>query len=198
MREHSLADPLTLGLCAFVVAQTMLNLPNAHLIPAAATLAFMPVILVCGGLVYFLAGIFDFVRGNSFGLTVNGVFGGFFSSLFLFVYLQLNGVLKFGPDANTALGVFLMVWTIVCIPFVFAAFRVSKVFGALFFFVFFAFLGGSLANLTGMNSAFGGWSGLISAAIGLYLVTENLMRSVAQSHQSPAHETSPHSSVVAE
>lgn len=181
MQEKRLGDPIIMGLAAFVIAQTLLNLPNAHLVPAQVTLFFMPAILVCGGLIYFLACIFSYVRGDTFGVSVNGFYGGFFSSLFLFFYLELKGVLQFGTQANVALGVFLLIWTIVTVPFVVAAFRVQMMFGLLFLFVFFAFLGGTLANLAGVNSAFGGYSGLISAAIGLVLMAEGLMKSV-QAH----------------
>ncbi|WP_237699888.1 acetate uptake transporter [Alicyclobacillus acidocaldarius] len=178
MHDKRLGDPIVVGLAAFVVAQTLLNLPNAHLVPPQVTLFFMPAILVCGGLVYFLACIFSYVRGDTFGLSVNGFYGAFFTSLFLFFYLELKGVLQFGTQANEALGVFLLIWTIVTVPFVIAAFRVQLMFGLLFLFVFFAFLGGTLANLAGVNSAFGGYSGLISAAIGLILMAEALLKSV--------------------
>lgn len=179
MHESKFGDPLALGLSAFVVAQTTLNLPNAHLVPPQATLFFLPALLVCGGLVYFLAAVFAFVRGDTFGLTVNGFYGGFFSSLFLFLYFESNGALKFGTAAPAALGIFLIVWTILTVPFTVAAFRVHKLFGALFFFVFFAFLGGALANLVGLNTAYGGWSALISSAIGVVLLTQSLMRATS-------------------
>ncbi|WP_277093393.1 acetate uptake transporter [Alicyclobacillus mali (ex Roth et al. 2021)] len=178
MHDKRLGDPIAMGLAAFVIAQTMLNLPNAHLVPAQVTLFFLPAILICGGLVYFLACIFSFIRGDSFGLSVNGFYGAFFTSLFLFFYLELKGVLQFGTQANEALGVFLLIWTIVTVPFVVAAFRAQLMFGLLFLFVFLAFLGGTLANLAGVNSAFGGYSGLISAAIGLILMAEGLLKSV--------------------
>ncbi|WP_236011633.1 GPR1/FUN34/YaaH family transporter [Alicyclobacillus fructus] len=90
MQDKRLGDPIVMGLAAFVIAQTLLNLPNAHLVPAQVTLFFMPAILVCGGLVYFLACIFSYVRGDTFGLSVNGFYGAFFTSLFLFFYRE-NG-----------------------------------------------------------------------------------------------------------
>lgn len=175
MHPSKFADPLGLGLAAFVIAQTMLNLPNAHLVPPQVTLFFLPAVLICGGIVYFFAAVFSFVRGDTFGLSVNGFYGAFFSSLFLFLYFETIGVLKFGADAPMALGAFLVVWTILTIPFTVAAFRVSKLFGALFFFVLLAFLGGALANLVGLNSAYGGWSALISAAIGIVILTQSLL-----------------------
>ncbi|WP_236011313.1 GPR1/FUN34/YaaH family transporter, partial [Alicyclobacillus fructus] len=102
------------------------------------------------------------------------------------VYLELKGVLQFGTQANEALGVFLLIWTIVTVPFVVAAFRAQLLFGLLFLFVFFAFLGGTMANLAGVNSAFGGYSGLISAAIGLVIMAEALMKSVSAHVPQPA------------
>jgi uncharacterized protein len=177
MHENKLGDPLALGLAAFIVAQTMLNMPNAHIVPPQATLFFLPVVLVCGGLVYFLATVFSYARGDTFGMAVNGFYGAFFTSLFLFIYFEGTGVLKFGTAASTALGSFLMVWTIITIPFTVGAFRINKMFGALFIFVLLAFLGGSLSNLVGLNTAYGGWAALISSAIGMVLLTQSLLAS---------------------
>lgn len=152
----------------------------------AVTLFFLPTVLVLGGLVYFLAAIFSFVRGDTFGLAVDGFYGGFFTSIFLFLYWENSGVLKFGAAAPTALGVFLLIWTILTVPFVFAAFRVQKLFGALFLFVFLAFLGATLANLVGLNTAYGGWAALASAAIGLYMIAEALMKTVSAANHGSA------------
>ncbi len=179
MHDSKFGDPLIVTLAAFVIAQTTLNLPNVHLVPVAVTLFFLPAVLVLGGLVYFLAAIFSFVRGDTFGLAVDGFYGGFFTSIFLFLYWENSGVLKFGTAAPAALGTFLLIWTILTVPFVFAAFRVQKLFGALFLFVFLAFLGATLANLAGLNTAYGGWAALVSAAIGLYMIAEALMKTVA-------------------
>ncbi|MFX4301121.1 acetate uptake transporter [Alicyclobacillus tolerans] len=189
MQNHSTerwAEATPLGLAAFVISQTLLNLPNAHLVPALATTFFLPVILICGGGLYFLCCILEFIRKNTFGMTVNGFYGGFFSSLGVFLIMELSGFLKFGADANIALGTFLLIWSILTIPFVVAAFRENMIFGWLFFFVAIAFFGGAFANLTGLNSAIGGYAGLISAAIGLYLLTQMLMAATAH-HALPSN-----------
>jgi uncharacterized protein len=72
------------------------------------------------------------------------------------------------------------VWTILAVPFVIGAFRESKPFGCMFLFVELAFIGGTLSELAGINSAFGGWAGIISSAIGLYLVYQGLMEATEQ------------------
>ena len=63
-----------------------------------------------------------------------------------------------------------------------ASFRESKLLGSLFFFVDLAFLGAALSNLVGIDSAYGGWAGLISAVIGLYMVYKGLIEDTGHSH----------------
>lgn len=179
--QKKLADPGLLGLTAFVVSQTLLNIPNAHLVPALATPLFLTTVLFCGGAIQFLCSIFEYIRGNTVGMTTFGIFGGFFTSLAMFILFELNGTVKFGAAGETALGTFLLIWTIVAIPFALASYRESKLMGGMFLFVLIAFLGGALSALTGMTTVIGGYAGLISAAIGLYIVFNGLM--AATQHQ---------------
>lgn len=179
METKNFADPGLLGLAAFVVAQSLLNIPNAHLVPPLATPLFITTVLFCGGGIQFLCAIFEYIRGNVVGMTTFGIFGGFFTSLAFFVLFELNGTLKFGAAGATALGTFLLVWTIAAIPFAIAAYREKKLMGIMFLFVLIAFLGGAFSNLTGLNTAIGGWAGLISAVIGLYMIFQGLMAATA-------------------
>ncbi len=178
IEQKKLADPGLLGLAAFVVSQSLLNIPNAHLVPPLATPLFLTTVLFCGGGIQFLCAIFEYIRGNVVGMTTFGIFGGFFTALAMFIVFELNGTLKFGEAGEVALGTFLLVWTIVAIPFSIAAYKESKLMGLMFLFVLLAFLGGALTNLAGINSAFGGWSGIISAVIGLFIVFKGLMAAV--------------------
>lgn len=175
IEQKKLADPGLLGLAAFVVSQTLLNIPNAHLVPPLATPLFLTTVLFCGGAIQFLCAIFEYIRGNTVGMTTFGIFGGFFTSLAMFVFYELNGTLKFDTAGAAALGTFLLVWTIVAIPFGIAAYRENKLMGLMFLFVLIAFLGGALSNLVGMTTVIGGYAGLISAVIGLYMVFHGLM-----------------------
>lgn len=172
--QNNLANPSTLGLATFVISQILLNLPNAHLVPAVITPFFLPVALVCGGFTQLLCGVFDYIRGHRFGMTMYGLYGGFFISLGLFVYFELTGVLKFGEASEVALGTFLLAWGVLTIPFVQASFKESKLLGYLFFFVDLAFFGAAFSKLVGIDSAYGGWAGIISAVIGLFMVYKGL------------------------
>lgn len=188
-------DPGILGLSAFVVSQALLNIPNAHLVPASATPLFVTVTLVCGGGLQLLCALFEYLRGNQFSMIVFGTFGAFFTSLSLFVLWELNGTLKFGNAADPALGTFLLVWTIVALVYTIAVFREDKILGWMFVFVDLAFIGGTLSNLVGMNSAFGGWAGIISCLIGMYQICRGLM---AITDKSPVEVVEPTRAVVAD
>jgi uncharacterized protein len=173
--RRNFADPGLLGLSAFVVSQSLLNIPNAHLVNPYATPLFLTTILFCGGGIQFLCSIFEYIRGNIVGMTTFGIFGGFFTSLGMFILFELNGTLKFGTAGEEALGVFLLLWSILAIPFAVAAYREDRLLGWMFIFVLLAFFGGSFAALFGLNSAYGGWAGLISAVIGFYMVFKGLL-----------------------
>ncbi|HSU80014.1 MAG TPA: acetate uptake transporter [Candidatus Angelobacter sp.] len=169
------ADPGLLGLSAFVISQSLLNIPNTHLVNPYATPLFLTTVLFCGGGIQFLCSIFEYIRGNMVGMTTFGLFGGFFTSLGMFILFELNGTLKFGTAGEEALGTFLLLWSILAIPFAIAAYREERLLGWMFIFVLLAFFGGSFTALLGLNSAFGGWAGLISAVIGFYIVFKGLL-----------------------
>lgn len=179
LQQKNFADPAMLGLAAFVISQLLLNIPNAHLVPVAATPLFLSTILVSGGLIQLFCSVFEYFRGNVFSTTTFGIYGSFFIALGMFVYFELIGVLKFGPAAGDALGTFLLIWSIFTLMITVIAFRESTLLGWMFVFVEFAFIGGALHDLIGINSAFGGWSGIISAAIGLYIVFLGLWEATA-------------------
>jgi succinate-acetate transporter protein len=193
MREHStVAKPETLGLSAFAISQVLLNLPNAHLVPDAAVELSLPTILVTGGMVQLLCCVLEYVRGNDFGTTAFGIYGSFFLSLGALGLLQTLGILHFGPNAGAAVGTFLAVWTVFTAGMTAIAFRREPMLGVMFMLIFTAFLGGALHHLAGFNSAYGGWSGILSAMVGAYLGFRNLWQdSTANSDLAVREEPAP-------
>lgn len=170
MRDHStVAHPETLGLSAFAISQVLLNLPNVHLLPEAAADLSLPALLVTGGMVQLLCCVLAYVRGDDFGTTAFGIYGSFFLSLGVLGLLQSLGILHFGAAAAAAVGTFLAVWTAFTAGMTVIAFRQDSLLGVMFMLIFTAFLGGALHYLAGINSAYGGWSGIFSAVVGAYL-----------------------------
>lgn len=173
------ADPALLGLAAFVVSQLLLNIPNAHLVPETAAMLSLSTLVATGGLVQVLCAIFEFLRGNTFGTTTFGFYGSFFFALGGFLLLQHLSVLEFGAAEGAAFGTFLLVWGLFTLGMTVIAFREDPMLGTMFVFISGSFVGGAWHYLTGLDSGFGGWSGLISAVIGAYIVFRGLWAATA-------------------
>lgn len=179
------ADPALLGLAAFVVSQLLLNIPNAHLVPAAAATLSLSTLVATGGLVQLLCAVFEFTRGNTFGTTTFGFYGSFFLALGGFLLLQHLSVLEFGAAEDAAFGTFLLVWGLFTLGVTVIAFRESPVLGAMFVLISGSFVGGALHPLTGLDSGFGGWSGIASAGVGAYIVFRGLWSATAPPRAEP-------------
>ena len=126
-----------------------------------------------GGMVQILAGLQEFKAGNTFGATAFCSYGGFWLALGL-VLLPPTGLaaalVKEGSLA-TALGVFLLGWTIFTVLMFFATLRSSLALMAVFFFLALTFLALTIGWLAGPSTAWiqiGGWLGIITALIAWY------------------------------
>ena len=97
---QSVADPAPLGLAAFAMTTFALSLMNANIWPAAIFPA-LALALVYGGFAQLLAGMWEFVRKNTFGALAFTSYGAFWISYYVFVKF-LVGALKpaLVPSAN--------------------------------------------------------------------------------------------------
>ncbi len=165
----SVSDPGPLGLAGFALTTFVLSAVNAGLFPSIALGTFLPLALFYGGLAQFLAGMWEFRTGNTFGATAFSSYGAFWMSLGTLVYLELNGVLKFGSDANTALGLFLISWTAFTFYMWVGSFGTNRaliiVFTLLLLtFIFLDFGAFGAANMTKI----GGWLGIFTGIAAWY------------------------------
>jgi succinate-acetate transporter protein len=164
-----IADPGPLGLAGFAGTTFFLSAVNSGLLPESVTAVVLGLALFYGGLAQLLAGMWEFVKGNTFGATAFGSFGAFWLS-YWFLVAHVAGGLKAAPgDVNHAIGVFLLVWTIFTAYMTIAATRVSlavlAVFAALTLTFLFLTLGAfGTASLTKV----GGWLGFVTALLAWY------------------------------
>ena len=86
----SIADPAPLGLAAFALTTFLLSAKNAGWMTHATGSAWLGFAFAYGGLAQFCAGMWEFRRGNTFGATAFGTFGGFWIGLALWVELVAN------------------------------------------------------------------------------------------------------------
>ena len=174
-----IADPGPLGLAAFAMTTFFLSTVNAGLLPESLKPVVLGLALFYGGIVQVLAGMWEFVKGNTFGALAFSSYGAFWLA---FWYLNVNianlkiadpanpGALLANPDAKLGVGIFLLGWTIFTLYMLVVTFKINNllvvVFGLLF--VTFVFLTlGDLMPSTTMTHV-GGYFGLATAAAAWY------------------------------
>lgn len=163
-----IADPAPLGLAAFAMTTFVLSAFNSGLVANHALEAVvLPLALFYGGLGQFLAGMWEFRKGNTFGALAFSSYGAFWLSFAAYVKFVAPGL---GSDAATATGLYLLAWTIFTAYMTVAAARVNAAVLAVFVFLTLTFLFltvGSLAGAAAMTKL-GGWLGLVTAVLAWY------------------------------
>jgi len=100
-----LANPAPLGLMAFGTTTLLLNLANAGTIPLDSVVLAMG--LLYGGAAQVVGGIFEFRKGNTFGMTAFISYGFFWISLvFILSPAQLLGA----SSTGASLSAYMFVW----------------------------------------------------------------------------------------
>lgn len=174
------ADPGPLGLAAFAMTTFFLSTVNAGLLPASVKPVVLGLALFYGGIVQVFAGMWEFVKGNTFGALAFSSYGAFWLA---FWYLLTNTDLKaMGADAGKGVGFFLLGWTIFTLYMFVVTFKINTllvvVFGLLL--VTFAFLTlGDLLPSTGMTNV-GGYFGLATALAAWYGSLAGVMNATAK------------------
>ena len=168
-----IGDPGPLGLAGFAGTTFFLSAVNTGVLPESVGGVVLGLAFFYGGLAQLLAGMWEFVKGNTFGATAFASFGAFWLSYY-FLVAHVAGGLKASPsDINHALGWYLLVWTIFTAYMTIAATRVSLavlgVFAALTLTFLFLALGkfGSGSGATDLTKI-GGWLGFITAVLAWY------------------------------
>jgi succinate-acetate transporter protein len=171
MANTNIANPAPLGLAAFGLTTVMLSSANAGLWGHAGGGAAVATALFYGGITQLLAGMWEFMRGNTFGATAFSSFGAFW----LVVWYGITSK-TFGPGS---LGVFLMCFGIFTSILWVASISIDLHHNLLFLIltVTFAFLAYGNWGATGHSGAvkIGGWTGLVTAFIALYIAAKVLI-----------------------
>ena len=160
----SIADPGPLGLAGFAMTTFMLSLVNNGVIHGAGAADFVPLALAYGGGAQFLAGMWEFRKGNTFGATAFSSYGAFWIAVFIQVKFFPTGI------AYNGWSYFLLAWTIFTFYMLIASMRTS---GAVFMVflaltITFAILcAGSFSGSTYTTEA-GGNIGIVTAILAWY------------------------------
>jgi uncharacterized protein len=168
----ALANPAALGLGAFALTTFILSSTNALGTGGAPLFTVYGFALFYGGLAQFLAGMWEFKTGNTFGATAFSTYGAFWMGVAAFLTLVVMGKVE-AKDINPALGwillsfaifnTYMMLWSMRVNVAVFLVFLTLEITEILLFIGAFSGQGGG----TGITSI-GGYVGFLTAFVAWY------------------------------
>ena len=176
------ANPAPLGLCGFGITTLVLSVINANLVSSAATPVVLGLAVAYGGLAQFLAGMWEFRTGNTFGAVAFTSYGAFWISYFVLV--SFDAKLLAPAGVGSALGLYLWAWAIFTGMLFLCSLAgnraVSAVLGLLTVTYLCLGIGASgahtLAQVTSASMThIGGWVGIVTAAAALYTAAGEIM-----------------------
>jgi succinate-acetate transporter protein len=162
------ANPAPLGLAGFGLTTVVLCCINAGILPAEATAAVVPLAFAFGGIAQIIAGIMEFVNGNTFGMAAFTSYG-----LFWWWYAFLNWTIGAGwikPPAPSGVGTVLMMWGVFTFYMWIATFRSNKGLWSVFLLLwitFFLLATGDFGVAAGKTM--GGYVGILTGLDALYV-----------------------------
>ncbi|KEG15565.1 putative GTP-binding protein typA/BipA-like [Trypanosoma grayi] len=166
------ANPGPLGLLGFGMTTVLLNVHNTGFYPLTTAVVGMG--LCYGGLVQLIAGLFEFVRGNTFGYVAFCSYGAFWMSLVCTWMFQNNAFVEGHPVNPTDayfLGVYLLMWGIFTFFMFINTLRTNlalmTVFGSLM--VLFVLLAAGNMGHSPVTLRVAGFEGIFCGASALYL-----------------------------
>lgn len=181
MHTNKLANPGPLGLMGFGMTTILLNLHNAGFFPLTSVIISMGIFF--GGMAQIFAGILEFKKGNTFGLTAFTSYGCFWLSLVGILLLPRMGLAE--PTDATVLGVYLALWGIFTLFMFFGTLRTNRALQFVFASLTLLFALLAVGNMTGNHAilTFAGYEGIICGASAIYLamaevINEQLGRTV--------------------
>jgi len=169
--NRRIANPSPLGLFALAATTLMWSLFNARTRHITEVNAVIGMALAVGGLCQLLAGMWEFVHGNTFGSTAFTMLGGFWISYGI-LYWPSSGSLSAYTTSQlgSALGIYFMVWMVVAFMLLLSTFRGSVPLVGTFFFLTIMYLLIGAAHFTGRVSVLraGGVIGCIASMLAFY------------------------------
>lgn len=166
-------NPAPVGLSGFALTTIVLSLYNAQAMGINVPNVVVSLACMYGGTVQFIAGLLEFVTGNTFGFTALTSYGAFWIS-YAAIFIEAFGIqeayAKDPSQMENAVGFFLIAWAIFTFILVLNTLKSTVAFFSLFFFLFITYLllaGGAFSGHVGVTRA-GGVFGVITGFIAWY------------------------------
>jgi len=163
-----IADPGPLGLAGFAGTTFFLSVVNTNMLGASVEGVVLGLALFYGGIAQLLAGMWEFVKGNTFGAVAFGSFGAFWLSYW---YLTNHLPKAASNDVFHAVAVYLLMWAIFTAYMSVAATRTTGAVLAVFVLLTLTFVALTIGWFDNHSTNWikvGGWLGIITAAAAWY------------------------------
>ncbi len=163
-----IANPAPLGLAGFGLTTILLSCINAGLIPAAGANAVVPMAFAFGGLAQIVAGILEYVNGNTFGLVAFTSYGAFWWWFALMEWTIGAGWIK--APAGSAVATALLLWGVFTLYMWVATFRANKGVFTVFLLLWLTFFLLSAGDFGAASAkVIGGWVGIFTGIAAFYV-----------------------------
>ena len=187
------ADPVPLGMSALAFATAVLGCFFAgFIVPSLGPGVRIAVsaALFYGGIVLFLAGMWEFKKANTMAATIFSAYGGFLVALGA---IFTPGVGIFGAIVGTGiynaiLGLFFLTWTIFTVVLLLGALRTSMALMLVLLLLFVGYLFLTIGQFAGANLVLlhiGGWLLVVCAVVAWYTALAELLRDAHGPFQLP-------------
>jgi succinate-acetate transporter protein len=171
-------SPTPLGLCTFGMLTVLLSLANAGLIGLTSPIIAMGVF--CGGVALIITAWFEWKNSNLFGFVTFGAFAFFWLSFVSILILPVIGLSD--PASSLDMAAFLFVWLLLAIALLICSFRLGKlligIMGTLV--ILFACLVIFYATGMAVFGTLGGYAGIITGLLALYVGAASVVNDVYQ------------------
>ena len=163
-----ISNPAALGLAAFALSTMVLSFVNAGILPTTDSPVVLGLAFAYGGVVQLLAGMWAFVKNDTFAAVALSSYGGFWISFYLLEHTFIKQVPV--ADQAGALALYLFSWAVFSFYMWIASFRVSIAINAVFITLWPAYVLLGLGKAVDSTLLFhiGGIFGIATAAAAWY------------------------------
>ncbi|MBG6242496.1 MAG: acetate uptake transporter [Candidatus Symbiopectobacterium sp. Dall1.0] len=173
MQTNSLANPGPLGLMGFGMTTILLNLHNAGFFPLSSIILSMGIFY--GGIAQIIAGLLEYKKGNTFGVTAFTSYGAFWLTLVGILMLPKMGLAE-ASDAQF-LRVFLGLWGVFTLFMFFGTLCANRALQFVFASLTLLFALLAIGNFTGNHGllTIAGYEVIICGASAIYLAMAEVL-----------------------
>jgi hypothetical protein len=163
-----IADPGPLGLAAFALTTFVLSMFNSGLVSDKGEPVVFALALTYGGIAQFVAGLWEFRTGNTFGAVAFCSYGAFWLSFWAIQQFYAAKIPE--ADAGHAVGLYLIAWGIFTAYMFIASLRTTAAVAAVFILLAITFFVLGIGNSGGSTGTIklGGYLGLVTAVVAWY------------------------------